>query len=197
MNKIIEGNPRTGKTRFNTCDARLAFYCGMIGYSNYEICFDESHLGYAGRINGNSPCMHTASSGHYRKIDLDDLLDLDTGKQKMDISNGDLRLQEAYVWLESRSGGGTRLGRGITYFMMQNGKGDNNCTGDTQVYTALDLRFRVIAQYRIWAIGGKFNFGYVIFDREFCTAEHRLIDAEVLKGIYNFYDTKEKSTSFR
>ena len=95
-------------------------------------------------------------------IDLPDLIDMDTGQRRMDITGYAIGIPDAQGWFESRGGGSgsKQFKLAVSYFPQQSGKAHNSIHWDTANWTGCDLRLRDNTNYRI------FPYSYLPLDHE-------------------------------
>ena len=107
------------------------------------------------------------------------------------LKEGLLLIDEAYLWLESRTSG-SELNRYISYLIFQSRKRGFDVFASTQINTALDLRFRLITDVKILAIGlDKNKIGFKYMFQGWGNTKNILFPYEKAKEIFKIYDTLE------
>jgi len=117
---------------------------------------------------------------NFKLVDVQDL---------EEIKNGLLLIDEAYLWLESRTSG-SELNRYLSYLIFQSRKRGFDVFASTQINTALDLRFRMLTDVKIMALGRN-NLGFCYLFNGWGNLKKIIYPMEKVEKIFKIYDTLE------
>jgi len=112
---------------------------------------------------------------------------------KAEYDNAIILIDEAYTLLESRSSM-SNLNKALSYILFQSRKKSIDMYLTVQLNSTLDLRFRQLSDYFIFAHGlikyrGKFAYKYTLQCKE--SQKSCYIDYEIAKKYYELYDTNQ------